>query len=121
MTAQEINQLIKDTGVDTNLISDGYHTFGELYEHRIRLFITLCHLQKEHAWKSRCHDDGVEWPGWIILGLFTEKGRQITYHLAASYWEELAEITTLEKAPDYDGHSSADVLNRLQGLHLAPF
>ena len=25
--------------IDTNLISDGYHTFGELYDHRFALFL----------------------------------------------------------------------------------
>ena len=118
MTAQDINTLIRDNQVDTNLVSDGYHTFGELYDHRIRLFIVLCHLLKAHAWKSRHHDDGKEWPGWIILRLYTEPGRQITYHLPTSYWEELGEIKTLEMAPAYDGHSSAEVLKRLQEIYL---
>ena len=43
-----INQIIqagvKGSGVNTNLISDGYHSFGELYDHRITLFITLCKI-----------------------------------------------------------------------------
>ncbi len=41
-TEDYINQLIQNDKADTNLISDGYHTFGELYEHRIANFIALC-------------------------------------------------------------------------------
>jgi hypothetical protein len=35
---------LKACGMDTNRISDGYHTFGELYDHRIQLFIALCKM-----------------------------------------------------------------------------
>jgi hypothetical protein len=36
-----INTLIAGPLINTNQISDGYHTFGELYDHRISLFIAL--------------------------------------------------------------------------------
>lgn len=64
---------------------DGYHTFGELYEHRITLFITVCMLLRLHTnagvWRSKWHSDGSEYPGWFIMGIGREKGKQITYHL----------------------------------------
>ena len=34
-------------------VSDGFHTFQELYEHRNRLFIALCHTEVE---KFGSHD-----------------------------------------------------------------
>ena len=40
---ERINKEIKDNMdvINTDLISDGWHTFGELYQHR-SLFIKLC-------------------------------------------------------------------------------
>ena len=122
-----INSLIKDDKVKTDLISDGYHTFGELYEHRIRLFIALC---REHAyfhdnketpaksiWCARKHSDGSEMFGWFILGMGRAKGDQITYHLPNSYWDEVCEFAyQLTNAPEWDGHTANDVLKRLQSL-----
>ena len=72
---EDINQLISSNKVDTNKISDGYHTFEELYEHRIRLFIKLCEFMSEmtppycegygcrygaecRPWRSEKHSDG---------------------------------------------------------------
>lgn len=39
MKEKIINWLIKTLRADTNKISDGYHTFDDLYEHRTELFI----------------------------------------------------------------------------------
>lgn len=119
MTKEDaLNILIKDC--DTNKISDGYHTFGELYEHRIILFILLCKSMssivsqfKPVVWRSRYHSDNTQWPGWFILGIGTEPGEQITYHLPDSDWDKCDFATDLEKAPDWDGHTSGNVLKRL--------
>ena len=121
-THHTLNQLIKDHKADTNLISDGYHTFGELYEHRIILFIALAkQLQKRKSfklpiWKSRFHEDGVEWEGWFILGIGEKAGEQITYHLPSSKWDDCAFIPERGRAPKWDGHTANDVLERLQKL-----
>jgi hypothetical protein len=110
-----INILIK--GCNTNDISDGYHTFGELYEHRIELFIALCkNVDGITVWKSRKHSDGTSFEGWFSLGIGLSKGEQITYHLPDKYWDELDFTHTLESAPEFDGHTSADVLKRLRKL-----
>jgi hypothetical protein len=117
MTKEEhLNALIAE-GCDTNQISDGYHTFGELYEHRITLFIALCR-QMPHgsAWKSLNHSDGSNFEGWFILGIDNEPGKQITYHLPISKWDECAFFQTLNNAPAFDGHTSEDVLNRISRL-----
>lgn len=120
-----VNNVIKNSGVDTNKISDGYHTFGELYEHRIILFIVLCKVidkdpqyqNSDYAvWKTLKHSDGSEWDGWFILGVGHNAGEQITYHLPISKWEECKFATELEQAPEWDGHTSNDVLERLKSL-----
>lgn len=105
--------------------SDGYHTFGELYEHRIELFITLCRLLASNyklqidgqgVWRSQLHSDGSSIPGWFVLGILTVPGQQITYHLPMSKWEETNFAQELGNAPKYDGHTSNDVLQRLKTL-----
>jgi hypothetical protein len=114
----QIENLMKD--VDTNLVSDGYHTFGELYEHRIVLYIMLAkRAQREGlaVWCTTKHNNGEVWPGWMILGIHKEAGRQITYHLADTYWDEVSAFAeVIECSPKYDGHTSADVLARLKML-----
>lgn len=120
MKESEINQLIKQEGVDTNLISDGYHTFGELYEHRITLFIALCkalsNISNYPVWRSFSHHDGSAFKGWFIMGMEFEPGKQISYHLPHNKWDECEFAQTLEKAPEWDGHTSNDVLERLKSL-----
>lgn len=116
----------------TDDVSDGYHTFGELYDHRITLFIALCHtywamtktlnmLNRTNnycAWRSKAHhpEDSAMYDGWFILGMNVDPGRQITYHLPLSRWEETNFAETLDHAPKWDGHTPADVLERLKNL-----
>lgn len=116
---EEINNQIQQEGVDTNKISDGYHTFGELYEHRIALFIAYCNGAAKYTdglvWKSKKHSDGSEWDGWFIAGIFKKKGDQITYHLPIDKWDKLR-VEELKAAPPYDGHTSDDVIERIYKL-----
>lgn len=105
-------------------ISDGYHTFTELYAHRIALYISLCKRIAEDplteftkpVWKSRLHSDGKAWEGWFILGIMKEEGKQITYHLPESYWVDTDFAETLDLAPVWDGHTPDDVIERLKNL-----
>lgn len=114
----ECNFLIKENKLDTNKISDGYHTFEQLYDHRIILYIALCQVlcEDHYVWKSKSHSDGSEWDGWFILGINSEKGKQIIYHLPTSKWNDCPCADILEKAPDWDGHTSEDVLKRISEL-----
>lgn len=102
-------------------ISDGYHTFEELYDHRITLFIALCKERdarfQQEVWRSKVNGDGSTWNGWFILGLVRAAGDQITYHIPLDRWEETDFAETLDKAPEFDGHTSQDVLERLKKLN----
>lgn len=122
-----VNGIIQWDKIDANKISDGYHTFGELYEHRVTLFITLCRTiaglavafeggDMSRVWRSKKHHDDTEFEGWFIMGIGTEKGNQISYHLPLSKWDETKFCATLLKAPEWDGHTSNDVLERLKQL-----
>lgn len=124
MNTRDINETIencRDT-IDTNLISDGYHTFGELYEHRIELWIALCKQFSgpwhNFVWRSQYHSDGelAFGGGWFVLGIHKEPGKQITYHLPMRYWDQCDFAEVLDKAPEFDGHTAADVLERLKLL-----
>ena len=98
---------------------DGYHTFDELYEHRVILWIKLCEKLSglKYTWASTKHSDGSTFGDWFILGMNDEKGKQITYHLPAKYWDEIREFANiLEKAPEFDKHTSDDVLERIKKL-----
>src|SRR5262245_52225654 len=93
-------------------VSDGYHTFDELYDHRCALFCALMDAERTLSWKSRRHADGSEWAGWFIAGM-NLAGRPITYHLPDKYWDVAFGVKELERAPEWDGHSSKDVLERI--------
>lgn len=95
--------------------SDGYHTFNELYAHRIALWKAVCRLSGG-AWRSKKHSDGSGIPGWFVLGMGREPGRQCTYHLSDAEWDACAFAETLDTAPTFDGHTPADVLARIDGL-----
>jgi len=99
---------------------DGYHTFDELYDHRITIFIALCRMLDVTAyeiWRSKRHSDGEICFGTgtqFVLGMGKEKGEQITYHIPVERWDETDFAETLEKAPEWDGHTSDDVIERLK-------
>lgn len=113
-------QIQSDPHVDSNMISDGDHTFGELYEHRRVLFIALCKLAHRSldkyqypVWRTRFHSDGSSHEGWFVLGIGEKRGDQITYHLPIKYWENCWFAREIEKAPEFDGHTAKDVALRL--------
>ena len=93
-------------------ISDGYHTFNELYEHRHMLFLHVLFCNPDRAWRSDLHSDGTMFDGWFIAGLETDDG-QVTYHLPNRLLNAFRNVKKLEKAPEWDGHTSDDVISRL--------
>ncbi len=94
--------------------SDGYHTFDELYEHRSVLFVALCNAYSGISWKANYHADGTMYDNYFIAGIRTPKGCA-TYHLHESYWFDL-DVEEFENAPEWDGHTSEDVLKRIKEL-----
>ena len=92
-------------------ISDGYHTFGELYEHRNKLFAVIVNEHKDISWKSRRHSDGEPCfgGGWFVVGIETPEG-QYTYHVkdTPENWE-MFHVEDRKKAKKYDGHKPEDI------------
>lgn len=112
---------------------DGFHTFDELYNHRITLYIALCKMasrwqtdgdnteiiKKYPVWRSWRHSDGELCFGTgtqFVLGIGKMKSKQITYHIPSYRWDEASFAETLDKAPEWDSHSSDDVLERIKHL-----
>jgi hypothetical protein len=65
MNVYERNQLILPCPVGK--VSDGFHIFDDLFEHRTTLFIKLMNSYPELSWKSRLHDDGTMFEGVGLL------------------------------------------------------
>lgn len=112
----EIFNVLHIHTINTENVSDGYHTFGSLYNQRKYLFAALVKAYPEKAWKSLRHNDG-EIPfdgGWFIVGIETPEG-QYTYHYKLEDWN-LFDCQEIPTAPPWDGHTDKDV-TRLMSLN----
>jgi hypothetical protein len=98
-------------------MSDGYHTFGELYDHRCLLFAILA-TSEEFAGDSYVVEG--HYPGWDLLVIKTDFG-QISYHVPVrlrTLYDGLLKAykSNDSEIPPWDGHTPQDVLKRLEGL-----
>jgi hypothetical protein len=104
---------------DVSQLSDGYHTFAELYEHRHALCLALMRAMPQHCWFSLRHADGERCFGgtdWFIFGVELPGAGSVTYHLPVGLYP-IAQATgaaELEKGRPWDGHTAADVVSRLR-------
>lgn len=113
-------------------LTDGYHSFNELYEHRHALMCSLmslaeaCPIEGISTFKTRKNDAKESMDGWFIAGInlrfiesqnedgsYNTKPAQITYHMPDRLWDMLVNTPEIEYNADYDGHSSNDVFQRL--------
>ena len=140
-TQEKINSLPQET---IGELSDGYHTFNELYEFRKMYNAALFNewatqnsyhthpitgqegnvvsfieyngplYQVHKSWK---HNDGelCFGGGWFIVSAMLPTG-QISNHYKAEDWD-LFKVPEVEKALfPFDGHTGKDVLERLKNL-----
>lgn len=111
--------------IDTGSISDGYHTFNELYEHRHALVLALMKAMPRHFWFSRRHHDGELCFGdgeWFTVGAELPDSGTVSYHLPMRLWG-LAEMTgaaELERGRPWDGHTANDVVYWLKAWASCP-
>ena len=100
-------------------VSDGHHTFNELYDHRGKLFAALCRAYPHLCWKSTKHHDEENdpmFPGMFIVGIDTPAGT-VTYHYDVDpYWELFKNVPEYDRAKPYDGATPEDGLARLESL-----
>ena len=112
---KELKEKVKRQKSVIDNISDGWHTFGELYEFRKSLSIALLNTNKAISWKSKQHHDGSMLNGgYFICGIETPLG-QVTNHYKMDSWE-LFDVKELELAPEWDGHTAKDSIERLKSL-----
>lgn len=104
---------IPETGIGD--VSDGYHTFNELYHHRAILFCVICSRFPDLCWKSKLHDTGDMFEGMFIVGINTPEG-PATYHYDINPYWDMFKVTELERAPKWDGHTPEDAINRIYSL-----
>ena len=124
-----VEQLIKEhfelvEKIKTGELSDGYHTFNELYYHRAVLFSVICNSHKDIAWKSKKHHDGTMYNGMFIVGIDTPQG-QYSYHYYMNIWS-MFDVKELEYAPKWDDHKPSDIdrllsFNYAQAIHPYTF
>lgn len=88
-------------------VSDGNHTFNELYHQRMILFALICNTYKDKAWKSWKHEDGTMFDDYFIVGITTTEG-DYSYHYEKNCWDKF-NIKELLNAPRWDGHTAYDV------------
>lgn len=126
-------------------LSDGDHTFSELYHHRALLFSIICKLvstiDDNLCWKSKKHHDGSMYDGYFIVGIgglgdkiFGEK--YFSYHYSMDDWNSFP-VKELTSAPEYTDeiainidylpkyidkviHNNPDIKKRLKDFPLSP-
>lgn len=111
---ERINAICEVAGVaEIDDLSDGFHTFRQLYYQRMMLFAAIVRQNKDKAWKSLRHEDGelCFGGGWFIVGIDTPEG-SYTYHYEDNYYS-LFDCEELERGKHWDGHTEKDVTRLL--------
>ena len=104
--------------VDMGEVSDGYHTFNELYHHRAVLFSLICNSMPNISWKSKFHDTGDMYEGMFIVGIETPEG-QATYHYDIDPYWDMFKVKELDRAPKWDGHTPDIAIDRLLRMSMS--
>lgn len=120
------------TIITPNGVSDGYHTFDELYQYRLMYNAGLVNmikytksryhdfhnpLDKITVYKSKKHNDDQKCfdGNWFIVVIETPWG-QISNHYELKDWDKF-NCKIIRKAHKYDGHTPQDCLERLNKLY----
>lgn len=120
MNINQINEEIVKLD-STELVSDGFHTFKELYDFRLvynAAWFNLLQNQKIEVYKSKKHLDGqlCFGGGWFIVIANLPNG-QISNHYSLEFWDYF-KIPEVHIPDEYDGHTSQDVLKRIKQFIL---
>lgn len=107
-------------------VSDGYHTFDELYEFRMLYNAMFANLLAEgvgvgaihqtiDVYKSLRHDNYelCFGGGWFVVVIKLMTGKEIRNHYPIADWD-LFHIPERHSAIGWDGHTSLDVTERMR-------
>ena len=122
--ASEANVIMRDIVAknipeDMDVISDDYHTFGELYYYRM-LYNALwlndmdeCLLKDYNVHKSKRHHTGEKcFDGKYFIVMVDLPTGQISNHYELKYWD-LFNIPEKEIADEWDGHTPQEAAIRM--------
>ena len=118
---ERINAICEVAGVaEIDDLSDGFHTFKQLYYQRMMLFSVIVKQNKDRAWKSLRHEDGnlCFGGGWFVVGIDTPEG-SYTYHYENKYFD-LFDCEILDYGKHWDGHTEKDVTRLLSLPTIQP-
>ncbi len=99
-------------------VSDGYHTFDELYRYRMLLqaaWLNDYYQNYGDVIKSWRHSDGELCFGkedYFVVVVQLPTG-QVSNHYKGEYWD-LFNVTDAEYAPEYDGHTPQEAADRIE-------
>lgn len=116
-TLLENDSVIQET-TDIENLSDGFHTFNELYDFRLLynacFFNTIANKAECHVHKSKRHHDGeLCFDGKFFIVTAYLNGKQISNHYEIKHWD-LFKCEEQEVADVWDGHTPNDVKLRMQ-------
>lgn len=108
-----ITSLAGQGNLDTAAITDGYHTFNDLYKQRLYLTAALFNDHPALAYKTRRHADGSKpfGGGWFYVEIKTPEG-PYGYHYENQFWD-LFDIPERDKARPWDGYKPKDATRLL--------
>lgn len=108
--------VFKPGSADDGDVSDGHHTFNELYQYRM-----LYNVHAALGWlaagipvsKSWRHSDGelCFGGGWFVVVAQLPTG-QVSNHYTVEHWD-LFDIPQVDLSPEYDGHTPKIAADRL--------
>ena len=102
---------------DVQEVSDGCHTFKELYQQRSLLLIALMKSYPRMSWRSFRDDQGNWNEKTFLAGMKLPTG-DVSFHLGEEFWYMLQGIETRKKSPPFDGHTASDALDRIESWIL---
>jgi hypothetical protein len=109
-----LNQTLRALPGGASEISDGFHTFDELYDHRRALTAALAKVLP--SWRSKAHhpeDSPMFEGGYFIVGIDLPGVGTVTYHYKLTHWDDFTGVDELEHAPRWDKAAPADTVTRL--------
>lgn len=119
-TLEEAQKEVDDLpSKEKDLVSDGNHTFGELYDFRCAynaaLFNLLAREPRYKVHKSYKHSDGKPCLGKDSLFIVqaTLPTGQVSNHYPKSKWDMFS-CEEKDKADEWDGHDPEEALKRLE-------
>ena len=108
-------------GVATGQVSDGFHSFDELYTFRklynAALFNEWAKQGLYTVHKSKFHNDGKACfgGGWFVVVAVLPTG-QVSNHYKLEDWDLFKIPATKKATVKFDGHTGADVIARMHAF-----